>query len=67
MILTDNQYVEGSSSPITCTTPDGDTYQTRQLDDGREFGVLKNLPTEAQFTTDVTPATVHWTPSPTTG
>ncbi|GAB3933495.1 hypothetical protein GCM10029976_040910 [Kribbella albertanoniae] len=61
VILADNRYVEGSSSPITRTTPDGDTYQCRRLDDGREFDVLKNFPTEAQLTTDVTPATVRWT------
>ncbi len=61
VILADNRYVEGSSSPITRSTAGGDTYQTRRLDDGREFDVLKNFPTEAQFTTDVTPATVRWT------
>jgi hypothetical protein len=35
VILADNRYVEGSSSPIIRTTTDGDTYQSRRLADGR--------------------------------
>ncbi|MET7279349.1 class I SAM-dependent methyltransferase [Kribbella sp. NPDC005582] len=58
VILTDNRYVEGSSSPITRTAPTGDTYQTRRLSDGREYEVLKNFPTGAA---DVAPGVVEWT------
>lgn len=61
VILADNRYVEGSNYPITRTTDDGDTYQTRQLSDGRTFEVLKNFPSREQFTAEVAPAEVEWT------
>ena len=61
VILADNRYVEGSNHPITRTTADGDTYQTRRLSAGRTYEVLKNFPTVGQFTADVSPAAVDWT------
>ncbi|WP_405056137.1 class I SAM-dependent methyltransferase [Kribbella sp. NBC_01505] len=61
VILTDNRYVAGSSSPITRTTAEGDTYQTRQLSDGRTYEVLKNFPASAA---DVAPAPINWTNLP---
>jgi SAM-dependent methyltransferase len=61
VILADNRYVEGSNYPITRTTAAGDTYQNRQLSDGRTFEVLKNFPTREQFTADVAPREVEWT------
>jgi protein-L-isoaspartate O-methyltransferase len=61
VVLADNRYVEGSNHPITRTTADGDTYQTRQLSDGRSFEVLKNFPTREQFSADLAPAEVKWT------
>jgi protein-L-isoaspartate O-methyltransferase len=65
LILMDNRYVEGSSSPVTRTTADGDTFQTRTLTDGRTFEVLKNFPTREQFIDDVAPfAEVEWTELP---
>ncbi|MEV0796599.1 class I SAM-dependent methyltransferase [Kribbella sp. NPDC050281] len=61
VVLVDNKYVAGSNYPISRTTADGDTYQTRRLEDGRTYDVLKNFPTTEQFTADVAPADVTWT------
>ncbi|TCC03610.1 class I SAM-dependent methyltransferase [Kribbella soli] len=61
VILADNRYVDGSNYPITRTTDDGDTYQTRQLSDGRTFEVLKNFPSREELATQVAPAEVEWT------
>ncbi|MEM7370163.1 MAG: class I SAM-dependent methyltransferase [Bacteroidota bacterium] len=44
----DNQYVEGSNRPITYTDEGGNTYQSRNLDDGSEHLVLKNFPTDEE-------------------
>lgn len=39
----------GTRHPFTYTDPEGNTYQTRLLADGREYKVLKNLPLESEF------------------
>lgn len=44
----DNQFVQTSSSPITRQDDEGNTYQTRRLNDGRSFEVLKNFPSAEQ-------------------
>jgi ubiquinone/menaquinone biosynthesis C-methylase UbiE len=49
VILLDNLYVPGSSSPITETDADGNTYQTRRLKDGSMHRVLKSFPSEAEL------------------
>lgn len=49
VVLLDNRYVEGSSSPITERDSDGNTYQARQLKDGSTHRVLKNFPSEAEL------------------
>jgi len=41
--------MEGSSTPISRTDEQGNTYQTRRLDDGSEYEVLKNFPTEPEL------------------
>ena len=45
----DNRFVEGNSTPISHCDADGNTYQSRQLDNGSEHVVLKNFPTEQQL------------------
>jgi len=49
VVLIDNVYVEGSSTPISRTDEQGDTYQTRRLGDGSTHEVLKNFPTEPEL------------------
>jgi len=48
VVLLDNRFVEGSSSPITRRDAQGNSYQTRRLDDGSSHEVLKNFPDEMQ-------------------
>jgi SAM-dependent methyltransferase len=63
VIMLDNRYVPGSSTPISRTTPEGDTYQLRTLNNGRTYEVLKNFPAREQFTADIAPisAGLRWT------
>ena len=49
VLVLDNSYVEGSSTPISETDADRNTYQRRRLDDGSEHRVLKNFPAEAEL------------------
>ncbi|MEM8898336.1 MAG: methyltransferase domain-containing protein [Bacteroidota bacterium] len=49
IILLDNKYVEGSSTPIARTDAAGNTYQTRKLESGERFEILKNFPEEQAF------------------
>ena len=51
VVLLDNRYVEGSSTPIVEQDAAGDTWQTRRLDDGSTHRVLKNFPGEAELRT----------------
>ncbi len=43
VVLLDNRYVEGSSTPIARRDEHGDTYQHRGLDSGAHYEVLKNF------------------------
>jgi SAM-dependent methyltransferase len=49
VVLLDNLYVEGSSTPISDRDAEGNTFQTRTLRDGSEHQVLKNFPTESEL------------------
>ena len=49
VVLLDNRYVEGSSTPLAAQDAAGNTFQTRQLADGSTHQVLKNFPTEAEL------------------
>jgi ubiquinone/menaquinone biosynthesis C-methylase UbiE len=45
----DNRYVEGSSTPLSRRDAEGNTYQTRMLDDGSTHEVLKNFPSDREL------------------
>ncbi|HEV8095748.1 MAG TPA: class I SAM-dependent methyltransferase [Burkholderiales bacterium] len=45
----DNRYVEGSSTPLSRRDAEGNTYQTRKLDDGSAHEVLKNFPSDDEL------------------
>ena len=51
----DNRYVFGSSTPVSRTDSDGNTYQSRKLADGTEHEVLKNFPTSQELTDLLSP------------
>jgi demethylmenaquinone methyltransferase/2-methoxy-6-polyprenyl-1,4-benzoquinol methylase len=53
VVFLDNNYVEGSSTPVARRDADGNTYQKRKLENGTEFEVLKNFPTSAALRRDV--------------
>jgi SAM-dependent methyltransferase len=61
LLLLDNRYVPGSSLPLTRTGPDGDTYQQRELADGRSYEVLKNFPDRPQVEADLAGVAVSLT------
>ncbi len=45
VVFLDNRFVPASSTPISRTDADDNTYQQRNLDDGSTHEVLKNFPT----------------------
>ena len=49
VVLMDNLYVEGSSTPISRTDEEGNTWQARTLSGGATHEVLKNFPTRAEL------------------
>lgn len=49
VVFMDNRYVEGSSTPISRTDGEGNTYQSRKLADGSRHEVLKNFPSAAEL------------------
>ena len=52
VVFTDNT-LKGTRHPFTSRDAEGNMYQTRRLEDGREYEVLKNLPTEADLRTSL--------------
>ncbi len=49
VVFLDNRYVQGSSTPLSRSDEHGNTYQTRTLDDGTSYEVLKNIPGESEL------------------
>ncbi len=48
VVMLDNSYVQTSSTPLSRSDIDGNTFQNRTLDDGSVHEVLKNFPTREQ-------------------
>jgi len=49
VVMIDNRYIEGSSTPISRCDAEGNRYQQRRLADGSSHEVLKNFPSEAEL------------------
>jgi ubiquinone/menaquinone biosynthesis C-methylase UbiE len=61
VVLMDNLFVEGASTPISEIDRNGNTYQLRRLGDGSQVRVLKNFPTEAELRSYL-PSTLSFEP-----
>jgi SAM-dependent methyltransferase len=63
IVFMDNQFVPGSSTPISRTDCEGNTYQLRRLENGTEHEILKNFPTEREVRNVLDDAAVEfcWT------
>jgi SAM-dependent methyltransferase len=53
--ILDNAWAPGSSTPISRTDAEGNTYQVRTLANGEQMEVLKNFPTPQELTEAVRP------------
>lgn len=51
----DNSFAHGSSTPVSRTDAEGNTYQMRRLANGEEHEVLKNFPSAAELAEAVRP------------
>ena len=49
VLFADNTYVEGNSTPVVRTDAQGNTYQSRRLESGASYEVLKNFPDAAEL------------------
>ncbi|HTD03639.1 class I SAM-dependent methyltransferase [Undibacterium sp.] len=56
LVLIDNNYVEGSSTPIARTDLEGNTYQMRVQEDGSRVEIVKNFPTDSTLRKKFGPA-----------
>jgi ubiquinone/menaquinone biosynthesis C-methylase UbiE len=55
VILLDNRFVAGNSTPIEGNDEEGNTYQVRRLQDGTAYRVLKNFPSEEELREAIAP------------
>ena len=51
VMVLDNRFVEGSSTPISRVDASGNSYQQRRLANGDEFEILKNFPPAGEVST----------------
>ena len=62
LLLIDNTYAAGSSTPIARTDSEGNLYQRRKLADGSTHEVLKNFPDRASLNAALSPHCIDITP-----
>lgn len=43
VVLLDNRYVDGESTPVSKTDSEGNTYQLRKISDGTSYEIVKNF------------------------
>ena len=55
IVFIDNQFVEGSNTPIDSEDEYGNTYQIRKLYDGTHHKVMKNFPIDSEIVNMVRP------------
>jgi ubiquinone/menaquinone biosynthesis C-methylase UbiE len=55
IVIMDNLYVEGSSTPIHKTDEAENTYQLRTLKDGSVYEILKNFPSKEELLASLSP------------
>jgi ubiquinone/menaquinone biosynthesis C-methylase UbiE len=53
--ILDNSFAAGSSTPISRTDAEGNTYQMRSLANGEQYEVLKNFPSSLELAEAVRP------------
>lgn len=53
--ILDNSWAHGSSTPVSRTDAEGNTYQMRKLANGQQFEVLKNFPTPDELAAALRP------------
>jgi ubiquinone/menaquinone biosynthesis C-methylase UbiE len=59
VLLLDNLYVDGNSTPVSEVDTHGNTYQLRTLSDGSSFRVMKNFPSKDELKA-LLPQGVHY-------
>ena len=66
LVFMDNRFVAGSSTPISRTDDEGNTYQVRRLENGTSHEVLKNFPSASEVRSILagTTAAFRWTDLP---
>jgi SAM-dependent methyltransferase len=60
VIMLDNRYVEGSSTPILRRDDQGNTYQLRKLKDGSIYEIMKNFPPGQEIKNDLNKFCKHF-------
>ena len=55
VIFVDNNYVEGSSTPIYKNDENENTYQKRKLINGSKYSIIKNFPTDEELLSVIKP------------